>query len=115
MTFFKSEMVRGDLQEIMELQKYCVMASNSFPVLSYTKKLEYFDVLETLIEKQKIFNTRVSLSDDPEAIDMCETLREAATMFGGDGTLSMNEMFDQLIVKVDKMRQHLIETEGEGA
>ena len=54
--FFKSEMVRGDLQEMAELQQYCMRAMYAFPVLSAEKQLEYFDTLITLIEKQKVFS-----------------------------------------------------------
>ena len=37
--FFQSEMVRGDIQEMMELQQYCFRAAHAFPVLSTEKKL----------------------------------------------------------------------------
>jgi len=107
--FFKSEMVRGDLQEMMELQKYCFMAANTFPVLSYEKKLEYFDVLTTLIEKQKVFNTRISLSDDPEAKNMLEDMKAAAVMLGAPENVSINECFDELLSKVGSMREKLVE------
>ena len=46
--FFQSEMVRGDIQEMMELQRYCFQAAHAFPVLSHEKKLEYFNILEEL-------------------------------------------------------------------
>lgn len=110
--FFKSELVRGDLQEMMELQKYCFMSANSFPVLSYEKKKEYFDVLQTLIEKQKIFNTRISLSDDPEAKEMAETMKQAMVMLGGNDKLTINDMFDDLISKVQMMKEKLEAEEG---
>ena len=110
--FFKSEMVRGDIQEMMELQKYCFMAANTFPVLSYEKKLEYFDVLQTLIEKQKIFNTRISLSEDPEAKDMLQSMKDAAVLLGAPEKATLNECFDELLEKVDYMRSDLIEKGG---
>jgi len=110
--FFKSEMVRGDIQEMMELQKYCFMAANTFPVLSYEKKLEYFDVLQTLIEKQKIFNTRIALSDDPEAKDMLQSMKDAAVLLGAPEKATLNECFDELLEKVDYMRSDLIEKGG---
>lgn len=97
---------------MMEMQKYCFMAANSFPVLSYEKKLEYFDVLKTLIEKQKIFNARISLSDDPEAKDMYNSMKDAAVMLGASKDQSLGECFDELLRKVDLMREHL---EREGA
>ena len=105
--FFQSEMVRGDLQEMMELQRYCFQAAHSFPVLNDTKKMEYFNVLEELIEKQKIFNARLSLSDDPEAKEMVESMKMAAIMLGGDANKSISEIFDDLLSKVAMMKDKL--------
>lgn len=105
--FFQSEMVRGDIQEMMELQRYCFQAAHTFPVLSTEKKLEYFNVLEELVEKQKIFNTRMSLSDDPEAKEMIESMKTAAIMLGGDPNKSLNLMFDELVDKIKFMRSKL--------
>jgi len=107
--FFKSEMVRGDLQQIMELQRYCFQSASAFPVLSKEKKLEYFDVLESLIEKQKIFNARLSLSDDPEAVDMLNSMKQAAVMLGANPSDNINVMFDSLLNKVLDMRNKLNE------
>lgn len=106
--FFKSEMVRGDLQEMTELQQFCMKSMVAFPVLSKEKKKEYFDVLEQLIEKQKIFYARVSLSDDPEAIDMAESMRQATVMMlGATENQTVNEMFDELLEKVRVMKDQL--------
>lgn len=107
--FFKSEMVRGDLQEITELQRYCFQSASAFPVINKEKKLEYFDVLETLIDKQKIFNARLSLSDDPEAIDMLNSMKQAVVMLGADPSDNINVMFDGLLNKIVDMRNKLNE------
>lgn len=109
--FFKSEMVRGDIQEMFEMQKYCFQCSVAFPVLSKEKKLEYFEVLEQLIEKQKIFNARLALSDDPEAMDMAEQMRQAAVMLGANPNVSMTMMFDDLLKKLSVMKEKVL---GEG-
>ena len=105
--FFQSEMVRGDLQEMAELQRFCFQSAHAFPVLSDEKKMEYFNVLEELIEKQKIFNARLSLSDDPEAKEMVESMKMAAVMLGGDANKSINEIFDDLLSKVATMKDTL--------
>lgn len=105
--FFKSEMVRGDLQEMMDLQRYCFQAAHAFPVLSNEKKLEYFNVLEELLEKQKIFNARLRLSADPEAQDMAESMKQAAVMLGADPNKSVNDIFDDLLEKVNMMKSSL--------
>ena len=92
---------------MMELQQYCFRAAHTFPVLSNEKKLEYFNVLEELLEKQKIFNTRMKLSDDPEAKDMVESMKMAAVMLGGDPDKTVNEIFDDLGSKIKKMKDQL--------
>lgn len=110
--FFKSEMVRGDLQEMAELQRFCFQSMVAFPVLPSEKKMEYFNVLETLIEKQKIFYTRLKLSDDEEAQEMVESMKQSAVMLGANPDLDMNGIFNDLLNKVHKMKQELEAQEG---
>ena len=103
--FFKNEMVRGDIQEMAELQQYCMRAMMSFPALSPEKQYEYFDVLMTLIEKQKIFYTRLSLSDDPEAKEMLKSMKDGAVLLGAEPGDNLLEMFDGLLDTVKEMKQ----------
>lgn len=110
--FFKSEMVRGDLQEMAEMQQFCMRSMVTFPVLSKEKKLQYFEVLEQLIEKQKIFHARVSLSDDPEAIEMAESLKQAMVLLGATPDQTISSMFNDLIEKVKVMKTKL-EAQGD--
>jgi|TARA_B100000902_G_C27296201_1_gene910088 uncharacterized protein len=105
--FFQSEMVRGDLQELAKMQEYCMKAAHAFPALAPVKKLEYFDILQEMIEKQKVFYTRLKLSDDPEATEMADSIKQAAVMFGASDDEDANIVFDELIGKIDEMRQHL--------
>ncbi|MGA1703200.1 MAG: DUF1825 family protein [Methylophilaceae bacterium] len=109
--FFKSELVRGDIQEMSDLQQFCMRSMVAFPVLSPEKKMEYFNVMETLIEKQKIFYARLKLSDDPEAIEMAESMRDAILMMGASPDANISAMFDDLLEKVKMMKEKL-EAEG---
>lgn len=111
-TFFQSEMVKGDLQELAKLQEYCMKSAYAFPALSPEKKMKYFEVLETMIERQKIFYTRLKLSDDPEAQEMADQVKQAAIMFGASEHQDANVIFDGLIEKIHIMKQKL---EAEGA
>ena len=61
MSFFQSELVRGDIQEMMELQQFCFRSAMNFVLLDKEKKMEYFDKLEELIDKQKTFYFRVKV------------------------------------------------------
>jgi hypothetical protein len=103
--FFQSEMVRGDLQEMAQLQEFCMRSMMTFPVLSTQKQLDYFNVLGDLIEKQKIFYTRLALSEDEEARDMVLSMKDSVVLLGGDPSDDIMEMFDGLILKVDKLKE----------
>ena len=90
----------------MSIQKTHLL-SHAFPALAPVKKLEYFDILQEMIEKQKVFYTRLKLSDDPEATEMADSIKQAAVMFGASDSEDANVVFDELIGKIDEMRQHL--------
>lgn len=110
--FFKSELVRGDIQEMSDLQQFCMRSMVAFPALSPEKQMEYFNVLETLIEKQKIFYHRLTLSDDPEAQEMAQSMKDAVVMLGASPTDNILEMFDDLTKKVSVMKSQLEAEEG---
>ena len=101
--FFKSEMVRGELQEMMDLQQQCFRYAMSFPVLEKERRMEYLEILMSLLEKQEVMYARMSLGDDEEAQTVVENMRNAVVMLGGDPDLTVNDMFMDLRNKVDVM------------
>lgn len=103
--FFQSEMVRGDLQEMAEMQQFCMRSMMSFPVLSLEKQLQYFEVLEVLIEKQKVFYTRLTLSDDEEAKDMVRSMKDSAVLLGAEENEDLNVMFNSLHDRVQSLKK----------
>ncbi len=105
--FFQSELVRGEIQEMTVLQEYCFRCAMNLSLLDDEKKLEYFEALERLIEKQKIFHARILLSDDPEAKSVAENIKQAVILLGGNSTLQVNDMFDELLVKVHEFKTQL--------
>ena len=109
--FFKSEMVRGDLQEMMELQQQCFRIPRSFPVLDNDRRKEYLEILMSLLEKQEIMYARMSLSEDEEAKTVVDNMRNAVVMLGGDPNLTVKDMFMDLRTKVNAMMKNF---SGEG-
>ncbi len=107
MSFFKSDIVRGDIQEMMELQQFCFRSAMNFILLDKDRKMEYFEALETLIEKQKIFYARAKLSDDPEAKQVADNMKQAVVMLGGDPNLEVRDMFDDLLTKIEKFEEQV--------
>ena len=107
MSFFKSELVRGDIQEMIELQQFCFRSAMNFVLLDDERKMEYIDKLEQLIEKQKLFYFRIKLSEDPEAKSVLESMKQGIVMLGATPDMTIEEMFDELLEKVVIMRQQL--------
>tara|TARA_B100002019_G_scaffold5573_1_gene4499 strand:- start:44 stop:388 length:345 start_codon:yes stop_codon:yes gene_type:complete len=111
--FFQSELVRGDIQEMTTLQEFCFRCAMNLSLLDKEEKIEYFEALERLIEKQKIFHARICLSDDPEAQSVAESIKKAVVLLGGDENLNPNDMFDELLGKVRQFKD-VLKTGTEG-
>jgi hypothetical protein len=107
MSFFQSELVRGDIQEMVELQQFCFRSAMNFVLLDNERRLEYFDALEKLVEKQKVFYYRIKLSDDPEAKSVCETMKQSVIMLGATPGTPIEKMFDELLDRIHVMRSKL--------
>ena len=105
--FFQSELVRGEIQEMAALQEFCYRSVTNLTLLDKQRKLEYFEALTKLIEKQKIFYTRIKLSDDPEAKSVAENMKNSVVMLGGNPNLSVMDMFDDLLKKIDGFESHV--------
>ena len=110
--FFQSELVRGDIQEMAALQEFCFRSVTNLALLDNERKMEYFDALELLLEKQKIFHARLSLSDDPEAKSVLDNMKNAIVLLGGNSDLTVNEMFDDLLDKIHKFKGDLNESQS---
>ena len=108
MSFFQSELVRGDIQEMVELQQFCFRSAMNFVLLDNERKMDYFEKLELLIEKQKTFYFRIKLSDDPEAVSVLETMKQGVVMLGATPDTPIEQMFDELLEKVQMMKQQLV-------
>ena len=107
MSFFDSEIVRSEMTEISELQDEVYGKFMHFTYMSDDDKLEQVSNLERLIEKQKILYARLSLSDDPDAIQMRERITDSAQMMGLPKDVDMNTVFDNMSEMLNVMRKQL--------
>ena len=99
--FFQSELVRGEIQEMAALQEFCFRSVTNLALLNKEAKLDYFEALRKLLEKQKIFHARLSLSDDPEAKMVIENMKQSIVMLGANESLTIQDMFDDLMKKIE--------------
>ena len=105
--FFQSEVVRAELAEISELQEEVYGNVFKFPTMKPENQRYHVDILERLIEKQKVLYTRLSLSDDPEAQKMKKQITESAAMFGLPNNIDMNLFFNNLAQVIGMMKQQI--------
>ena len=107
MRFLDSEIVQKEMRDIETLQKKVYGNVFKFPNMNREDKMNHIEILEELINKHQIFYKRLSLSDDPKAKEIRNTVMESAEMFGfkSDGDLSL--MFAQISEAIKEMRKQL--------
>jgi hypothetical protein len=110
MSFFNSEVVRAEMTEIGELQEDVYQNVFKFPTMSREEKLNHVKILEKLLDKQKVLYTRLSLSDDPEAIKMKERISESASMMGLPSNVDMNVIFKNMSSMLQVMKEQIDKT-----
>jgi len=110
MSFFNSEVVRAEMAEISEMQEEVYQNVFKFPSMNKEEKLYHVNLLDKLLEKQKVLYTRLSLSDDPEAQEMKERIADSASMMGLPPNVDMNVIFNNMSKMLEAMRQKIDET-----
>jgi hypothetical protein len=110
MSFFNSEVVRAEMTEIAELQDYIYANVFKFPSMNKEEKIEHVNILERLLDKQKVLYTRLSLSDDPEAIEMKERITQSAIMMGMPPGTDMNIILNNMSKMLEVMKQQIDKT-----
>ena len=107
MSFFDSEVVRAEMAEIHELQEEVYNNVFKFPTMSKEDQQYHVDILEKLLDKQRVMYTRLSLSEDPQAKEMKKRITESASMFGLPENVDMNTLFNQMGQAVGMMKQQI--------
>ena len=107
MSFFDSEVVRAEMAEIHELQEEVYTNVFKFPTMSKEDQLYHVEILERLLNKQRVLFTRVSLSDDPEAKEMKKNILEGARQMGLPTNVDMNILFANMNNMVSMMKKQI--------
>ena len=107
MSFFDSEVVRAEMTEIAELQDEVYGNIFKFPRMTKNDQKYHIELLERLLEKQRVLYTRVSLSDDPEAKKMKKQIEESARQMGLPTNVDMNILFANMNNMVSMMKQQI--------
>lgn len=100
--FFQSEIVREAIKEMEELQQRIIEDTFKAPLMNREEKKEHVELMRTFLEKQKNLYFRLSLSDDPEALEMKERIEEAAEFLGFKGS-NVNELFSEMDATLERL------------
>jgi hypothetical protein len=60
-----------------------------------------------LLEKQQIMYTRLSLSDDPQAVEMKENLRKSVALMGFPPDTDMTLLFNSMTKTIESLKQFI--------
>ena len=100
MKFFQSEVVQKELNQMQDLY----MEINRMGImLNLKQKKEQLDKMMRLIELQQTMYMRVTLSEDPEAKQLVEQVKNAAAMLGMPKDEVGPQFYDKLKANVNKM------------
>ena len=109
--FFDSEMVQESLEEIKELQDLITQGILDTAFSSMTgyeeDESEQLDLIEELLEKQKLMYFRCKISDDEDALLVAENMRESLRQMGMPRGATVEQMFDNLKGTIRKLRDTL--------
>ena len=75
--------------------------------MSREDKVEHIDKLITLLEKQKVMYTRLSLSDSPEAKKMTQTLQKSISSMGFPPGTDMQILFSSMNETIQTLKQDI--------
>ena len=107
MSFFDSDIVRNEMLEINSLQQRVYDNVFEYPSMSKERKMEHIEVLQELLEKQKVLYVRLSLSDDPEAKEMKERIVDSAKMMGLQEGMDISYMFGNMEKLLETMKEEI--------
>jgi len=105
--FFDSEIIQEELKEINNLQERIYGSLFNFGMMTKEEKIENIEILTELLEKQRVMYTRLSLSDDPQAVEMKENLRRSVALMGFPPETDMSTLFNTMRATIDSLKTYV--------
>jgi len=105
--FFSSSVVKQSMKELGELQEELATQILLIPFFSKEEKRAHLDLMKVFLEKQKNLFFRMSLSDDPEALETKNQILESAKMLGLKEGQGINEFFELLETTITRLDEQI--------
>lgn len=107
MSFRESEQVQKEIKIINTLQDQLAEMTLAFPAMSADEREEYVEIVETLLEKQRILWTRVELSknDDETAALMANDVRKVMDAIGIPKDVCVKDVFNNIDEMIETLKR----------
>ncbi len=105
--FFDSEIVRESMIDLENLQQKIMQELLYLPFFDKDQRRNHLETMREFLEKQRNLVFRISLSDDPEAIDMKNKIVESAKLFGFTGNQNIDDFFKKMGQSIDELEKTL--------
>ena len=105
--FFDSDIIQEELKEINNLQERIYSSLFNFGMMSKEDKLKHIEILSSLLEKQQVMYTRLSLSDDPKAVELKENLRKSVALMGFPPETDMSMLFNSMNATIEALKKYV--------
>ena len=106
-SFFSSDIIQEELKEINDLQESIYGSVFTCSTMDKSEQLDHVHMLKTLLEKQQVMYTRLSLSDDPQAIEMKENLKKSIMLMGFPADTDVTLLFDSMNKTIEALEKHI--------
>ena len=108
MSFFKSEQVQENLQDIFNTYQEIASMTSRLGSMNKQEKLSHIEDCKTLIDKQKTFYTRLCLAsyEDAEAADMKTRINALSQAFG---YRDLAECMDAMVATLEQAAQREVD------
>ena len=109
MSFFKSDQVQENLQDIFNTYQEIASMTNQLPRMNKEDRLEHIDKCKVLIDKQKTFYFRLKLAakEDAEASDMMMRIDALSQAFGYTSLLDCMDAMVETLAKAENQQLDL--------
>ena len=106
MSFFKSDQVQENLQDIFNTYQEIASMTNQLPRMNKEDRLEHIDKCKVLIDKQKTFYFRLKLAakEDAEASDMMMRIDALSQAFGYTSLLDCMDAMVETLGKAENQQ-----------
>ncbi len=106
MTFFQSNNVQAEIDGIFKTYQKLSYMQNKLASMNKQERLEHIDKTKELVEKQKIFYTRLALAAvaDQEASDLKTRINAMSQAFG---YRDLGDCFDSMIDHLDNAKNKI--------